>query len=98
MNLAEMLGAQMPMDMDPNQRPHPGLGAMGQSAQRQEVAGFTEDEQLQELLRKAQQMFPDWPPIAQYMWAQGQIQNFQSNKQAPKNGQLFTNPNFRMTY
>lgn len=96
MDLEQMF--QPNMDMDSQMPVHPGLQGMASSLYKQEQQSVPDDEALQLLLRKAQQMYPDWPPIAQYMWAQGQIQNFQSNKQVPKSGQLFTNPNFRMTY
>ena len=95
MGLDDMFG----MDMDASQPRHPGLGAMDKIEHRQANQERNEEEMLREMLRKAKEMFPQWPPVAQYMWAQGQIQNFQSNK-PPANPQfpMLNNPNYKMTY
>ena len=89
----------MYMDMDTMQKPSPGINAMGNVVNKESYQDEQNNEMLQEMLRKAKEMFPQWPPIAQYMWAQGQIQNFQSNK-PPANPQfpMLNNQNYKMTY
>ena len=87
------------MDMDTMQQPHPGLGAMGNVMQRSDNQEVNEEEILKKMLAQAQQMFPQWPPIAQYMWAQGQIQNVLSTKkQANPQFPMKSNPKYQMTY